>query len=246
MKPGYLFHNYVIDRDKLMSSGYFITGTDTDVGKTWVAMGMLTALKQKGYSTLAMKPVACGCSFIDGAYRNDDALKLQQQSSVSVPYEVVNPYALPAPIAPHLAALEHSQRIDIQQIKRIYEQHRNKADFIIIEGAGGWLVPLNEQDTTADMVKALNLPVILVAGIRLGCLNHTLLTVAAIRQYDIALAGWIASCIDKDCLQTERNIRALCERINAPLLGVIPYIDKLNVQTVADCLDITKLPGNIY
>jgi dethiobiotin synthetase len=224
-----------------MSHGYFVTGTDTDVGKTWVALGLLTALEQKGHSTLAMKPVACGCQPGNGGYRNDDAIKLQQQASVSIPYETVNPYAFPAPIAPHLAVRETGQEIDLHYIKQIYEQQKNKADYVVIEGVGGWLVPLNARHTTADMVKLLQLPVILVVGIRLGCLNHALLTAAAIRHEGIRLAGWVANCIDKNCLETENNIGALRERINAPLLGVVPCLERFDIRAIGDCLDIEKL-----
>jgi len=227
-----------------VSFGYFITGTDTDVGKTWIALGLLTALEQKGFSTLAMKPVACGCQSTNGAYRNDDALKLQLRASVSIPYELVNPYAFPAPIAPQFAARENGRQIDLNHIKQIYQQHKYKADFIIMEGVGGWLVPLTAHQTTADMVRDLEVPVILVAGIRLGCLNHTLLTEAAIRHEGILLAGWIANCIDKNCLEIENNIATLQERLNAPLLGVVPYMEEFDVQTIVDHLNISELIKN--
>lgn len=224
-----------------MAHGYFITGTDTDAGKTWIALALLSSLRQKGYRTLAMKPVACGCLSIDGEYRNDDAVQLQQQASVAIPYEMVNPYAFSAPIAPHLAAEKTGQRIDIHHIKQLFDQQRDKADYVIMEGAGGWLVPLNTQHTTADLVKILQLPVILVVAIRLGCLNHTLLTNAAIQHEGIQLAGWIANCIDESSLEIDNNIETLRERLNAPLLGVIPYLEECNVQTIADHLDIEKL-----
>jgi dethiobiotin synthetase len=224
-----------------MSCTYFITGTDTDAGKTWIALALLTALRKKGCRTLAMKPVACGCQLINGAYRNDDALKLQQHASVSVSYETVNPYALPAPIAPHFAAKEIGQRIDVERIKQLHAQQQDKADYIIMEGVGGWMVPLNERQTSADLVKILNVPVILVAGIRLGCLNHTLLTDAAIRYEGIRFAGWIANCVDKDCLAVEKNIQALRERLSAPLLGVVPYLEEFDAQTIADCLGMQTL-----
>ena len=224
-----------------MPRGYFITGTDTDVGKTRVSLALLSALQRKGYSTIAMKPVACGCISKEGIYQNDDAVKLQQQASVHIPYELVNPYALPAPIAPHLAAAKNGQHIDIDRIRQIHHQQQNKADYIVMEGVGGWLVPLNAHDTTADMVKALEMPVILVAGIRLGCLNHALLTHAAIRERGIPLIAWVANCIDKDCLEIEDNIETLRGRLDAPLLGIIPYMEKHDVQTIADCLDIGML-----
>lgn len=227
-----------------MSRGYFITGTDTDVGKTWISLALLTALQRKGYSTIAIKPVACGCVYKDGIYQNDDAVKLQYQASVHIPYEQVNPYALPAPIAPHLAAAKIGQKIDIDRIRQIHHQQQNKADYVVMEGVGGWLVPLNVRDTTADMVKALDTPVILVVGIRLGCLNHALLTHAAIREQGIRLIAWVANCIDKDCLEIENNIETLRGRLNSPLLGKIPYMEKLDVQTIADCLDIDVLIKN--
>jgi len=224
-----------------MSRGYFITGTDTDVGKTWIALALLAALHRQGYRTLAMKPVACGCVVIDGIYQNDDAVRLQRQASITIPYKEINPYALPAPVAPHLAAAGIGQQIDLDHIRQIYAQQKDKADYVVIEGVGGWVVPLNTDSTTADMVMAMDIPVILVVGIRLGCLNHALLTQAAIQQQGIRLAGWVANCIDKDCLGVENNIDTLRERLNAPLLGIVPYLEKCDVQTICDCLDINEL-----
>ena len=224
-----------------MSHSYFITGTDTDVGKTWIALALLHALHRQGYRTLAMKPVACGCVVTDGIYQNDDAVKLQRQASIAVPYREINPYALPAPVAPHLAAARIGLQIDMDRIRQLYEQQKNKADYVVMEGVGGWMVPLNADSTTADMVKAMDIPVILVVGIRLGCLNHALLTQAAIQQQGVRLVGWIANCIDKDCLEIENNIDALRERLNAPLLGIIPWQEEFNVQSIGDRLDIEKL-----
>jgi dethiobiotin synthetase len=224
-----------------MSHSYFITGTDTDVGKTWIALALLHALHRQGYRTLAMKPVACGCVITDGIYQNDDAVKLQRQASIAVPYREINPYALPAPVAPHLAAARIGLQIDVDHIRQLYEQQKDKADYVVMEGVGGWMVPLNADSTTADMVKAMDIPVILVVGIRLGCLNHALLTHAAIQQQGIRLVAWVANCIDKDCLEVINNIDTLRERFNVPLLGIVPYLEKCEIQTIADRLDINEL-----
>lgn len=224
-----------------MTRAYFVTGTDTDVGKTWISLGLLAALQQRGYRTLAMKPVACGCTGSYNGYRNDDALRLQRQATVSIPYEAVNPYALPAPVAPHLAATIAGQQIDIEHIRLLYDKHRHLADYSIMEGVGGWLVPLNAHQSTADMVMSLQIPVILVVGIRLGCLNHALLTATTLQQQGIRLAAWIANCIDQECLEIENNIAALHERLHAPLLGIVPYLESFDARTIAGHLDISDL-----
>jgi dethiobiotin synthetase len=203
--------------------GYFITGTDTGVGKTHVAVALINALKAQGKTVAGMKPVAAGCKTTPQGLRNDDALQLQKASSVDLPYELVNPYAFEPAIAPHIAAQESGIEIHIAHIKECYEQISEKVDTVIVEGAGGWLVPLNDRETMADIVAELHLPIILVVGMRLGCLNHALLTAESVKAHGGTLAGWVANYIDEDMTKTEDNLRSLQSRIGGPLLGNIPF-----------------------
>ncbi len=224
-----------------MTRGFFITGTDTDVGKTWVTLGLLQAFASAGYRSAAMKPVACGVVETSEGLRNEDAVLLQQQASVPLRYDEVNPYLFHPPIAPHLAAQDAGLRIDLSHIKTLYDNILQRADVVVVEGAGGWLVPLNEHETSADLVEQLGLPVILVVGMRLGCLNHALLTVESIAHHGVHLAGWVANCITANMPQQARNIEALQARISAPLLGTIPYLAALDPNTIAALLKLQPL-----
>ena len=221
-----------------MTRGFFITGTDTDVGKTWVTLGLLQAFAVAGYRTAAMKPVACGVVETPEGLRNEDALLLQRQATLPLSYEEINPYLFHPPIAPHLAAQDAGLRIDLSHIKTLYDNILQRADIVVVEGAGGWLVPLNEHETSADLVEQLGLPVILVVGLRLGCLNHALLTVESISHHSVRLAGWVANCITADMPQQARNIEALQSRISAPLLGTIPYLTVLDPNRIATLITL--------
>lgn len=199
---------------------YFITGTDTGIGKTNVTIALIDYCKSLGYTTLGIKPLASGCHQTSAGLRNDDALQLQQASSITLPYEQINPIALEPPIAPHLVAKDLSVA---KLIASCGMSMPNNADVIFIEGVGGWLVPLNKKETMADFVKTLYLPVILVVGIRLGCLSHSLLTQQAILQQQVPFYGWIANCLDPDCIEQDAIIQTLTEQLHAPLLGVVGY-----------------------
>lgn len=208
----------------MKKKAFFVTGTDTDAGKTFASVLMLHALKQKGLKTLALKPIAAGCEQVKGEWKNDDALQLQQAMTQALPYQQVNPVALQQAVAPHLAAVAEGKRISASQVAgRIRGALMQPADAVLIEGAGGWLVPLNERETFADLVAELNLPVVLVVGVRLGCLNHALLTAQSISAMGLPLAGWIANCIDPDAALIEDNIKTLKTRLPGPCLGVLPY-----------------------
>lgn len=199
---------------------YFVTGTDTGVGKTLISCALLHAFAAQGKRVAGLKPVAAGCDEHD---HNEDALALRAASSMQLTYGQVNPYCFPHAIAPHLAARHAGARIDFKRILTSYHELAGQSDEVIVEGAGGFLVPLNEKQTSADLVKELDLPVILVVGMRLGCLNHTLMTVKVIDDYQLECAGWVANILDADMPALQENIETLRERIAAPLLGIVPY-----------------------
>lgn len=201
-----------------MKGGWFITGTDTGVGKTYVAKLLLQTLTNRGERAVGMKPVASGCYVTDSEMRSEDAEQLLAAGNVAAAYAEVNPYALALACAPHLAARASGVEIQLQKILDSFRQLQQKSAWMVVEGIGGWMVPLGERLTMADVARALQLPVILVVGLRLGCLNHTLLTVAAIRQAQVPLAGWVANLIDPAMMHVDENIAALKSRIDAPLL----------------------------
>lgn len=224
-----------------MTRGFFITGTDTEVGKTWVSAALLAALAARGHTTAAMKPVSAGCAETAEGLRNEDALILQRHATLALPYEQVNPYAFAPAIAPHIAAARIGRRIDIAPVKAIFNRIGPQADYIIVEGAGGWRVPLNEHETIADLARALGLPVILVVGMRLGCINHALLSCESIAGHGVTLAGWVANGILSDFAELQENIDTLRQRIGAPLLGVIPHMAELDAAMAARHLNLVKL-----
>jgi dethiobiotin synthetase len=197
---------------------WFITGTDTEVGKTFVACALLHALRARGLKTLGMKPVAAG---LDSEGKNEDVEQLIAASSFPAPHELINPYAFRAAVAPHIAAAEDGRTIELAKIVAAFDQLLGQADAILVEGVGGFCVPLGPNVETADLAVALNLPVILVVGMRLGCINHALLTQQAITTRGLTLAGWVANRIDPAMSRFEENLAALKTRINAPLLGVV-------------------------
>lgn len=197
----------------------FITGTDTEVGKTFVTCALLLALKQRGIRAIGMKPVAAGT---DERGRNDDVEALLAASSVRAARELVNPCLFAAPIAPHIAAQETGRPIDLAHIVGCFRQLEQQADAVLVEGVGGFCVPLGERVDAADLAEQLALPVILVVGMRLGCINHALLTQAAIAARGLKLVGWVANCIDPAMSRLTENRAALEARLAAPLLGTIP------------------------
>ena len=221
-----------------MNKGLFITGTDTGVGKTWISAGIMKLLKNQGQSVIGMKPIASGCKLTNAGLRNEDALILQQQSSVEIDYEQINPYAFAPAIAPHIAAEQADVTIDIQRITKNYHALSTQADRVIVEGVGGWQVPLSGNNTVADLACALDLPIILVVGMRLGCINHALLTVQSIQQSGLKLAGWIANHIDPDMEEQGQNLLSIQQRIEAPLFGSIPFQNTLDAENISSCLNI--------
>ncbi|OGO74957.1 MAG: dethiobiotin synthase [Chromatiales bacterium RIFOXYA1_FULL_46_5] len=207
----------------------FITGTDTDAGKTYVAVALLQGLKALGYRTMAQKPIAAG---VNDAGFNTDALQLQQHAAEPLSYELVNPYCLTDAVAPHLAAAKAGLCIDVSALTHALQKIQSvDADIALVEGAGGWLLPLNEQSTMADWVTEQQLPVLLVVGMKLGCLNHALLTVREIERSGLKLLGWVANCIDPHMQYLQENIHYLQQVLTAPCLGVLPYQPESHINT---------------
>jgi dethiobiotin synthetase len=223
------------------TTGIFITGTDTDVGKTTIALGFITALKDKGLRVGVMKPVSAGCEQTNDGLRNEDAVLLMQQASVDFPYEIVNPYAFEPAVAPHIAAAEVGVAIDIEVIRQCYFKIAEKVNVVVVEGAGGWLVPINENETMADVVKGLSLDVITVVGIRLGCLNHALLTSQSIDASGLNHKGWIANHLSPGTGRAKENINTLGDRIYAPCLGEIKFNETADSNAIANQLNIDQL-----
>ncbi|KPK40655.1 MAG: hypothetical protein AMJ69_01510 [Gammaproteobacteria bacterium SG8_47] len=203
--------------------GVFVTGTDTGVGKTRVALELMAAASTRFARVVGFKPIASGARQTAQGLRNDDALALWSASTVEVDYAEVNPYVFEAAIAPHLAAARAGVSIELTHIADVYDTIARRADYVVVEGAGGWLVPLSASTDMADVAATLHLPVVLVVAMRLGCLNHALLSVEAIAQRRQRFAGWIANCIEPDMPLLQHNIDTLKARIDAPLLGVLPH-----------------------
>jgi len=220
-----------------MRQAFFVTGTDTGTGKTTVSAALLYAARQQGLTTAAAKPVASGCEQTEQGLRNSDALALWQQCTAALCYDELNPYAFAPAIAPHLAAEEAGIKLSVASLASIVQKVLNKeADLTLVEGAGGWRVPINPQETLADVACALKLPVILVVGIRLGCINHALLTAEAIQHDGLPLAGWVANCLEPDTAKLNENLLSLKQRLPAPCLGQIPYLAIPSVCSVAQAL----------
>jgi dethiobiotin synthetase len=224
-----------------MSGGLFVTGTDTEVGKTVIARLLVRALVATGVRVAVMKPVAAGGLMTAQGLRNADALGLIADSNVVMPYETVNPYCLAAPVSPHLAAHAAGVIIELPRIRENYAKLRVAADCVIVEGAGGWLAPLNDTEFIADLAAALELPVLLVVGLRLGCLNHALLTVAAIRQRGQILAGWIANQIDPAFACMPQNLATLQRHIGMPPIATVAYDEQAPGAAPLSAAEVTAL-----
>ena len=204
----------------MAARGWFVTGTDTEIGKTHVACGLLRLLAGRGQQVAGFKPVATGCEVVAGGLRNADALALRQAGTVDVSYETVNPYAFVPPIAPHLAAREAGVAIGPEPILRAFAALNAQADAVVVEGAGGWRVPLGDDWDMADLAAMLDLPVILVVGMRLGCINHALLSAEAIGP---RLCGWVANAPQPAMAALAGNLQTLQDRMPAPCLGVVRH-----------------------
>ena len=209
---------------------FFITGTDTDIGKTYAATCMLQQLAHKRYRTLGLKPVAAGADWHGRRLINDDARALEQAATEQLSYQEVNPFCFAEPIAPHLAAANAGTRLSVDAIASPIRQtiDHHTPDYCLLEGAGGWRVPLNEHEYFSDLAVALNIPVIMIVGIKLGCLNHALLTSEMMQADGVAVAGWLANCLSEPSPLQKRNITTLKQHLPFPCLGRIPYKGELS------------------
>ena len=225
-----------------MKKRYFIAGTDTDAGKTLVTAGLLTAANRQNLRTIGLKPVAAGCDQTPDGLRNSDALQLQQAASVKLSYEQVNPIAFEPPIAPHIAAEQEGRNLSADRLAAYCRgAMMQPADLILVEGAGGWRVPLSMRESLARLPQLLELDVILVVGMKLGCINHAILTAEAIARDGLRLAGWVANHVDPDMSCPDENLATLEKLFRAPLLGRVPWLESPSPEVVADHIDLSKL-----
>lgn len=210
----------------------FVTGTDTDAGKTYISAALLRHFSAQSLRVVGMKPVASGATELDGLLHNSDVTQLRQASNVQADMRWINPYCFAPAIAPHIAAQQAGVAIDLQQIKQAYEQLCGMADVVVVEGAGGWLVPLNGQQTIADLAQLLDIPIVLVVRIRLGCINHALLSVADIQRRGLTLWGWVANCMEDEMPVMQENIATLQQLIAAPCLAVVGHHGQVNFNGI--------------
>jgi dethiobiotin synthetase len=224
-----------------MRKTLFVTGTDTGVGKTLIAASLLHALRARGHKVAGMKPVASGARRTSDGWINEDALALMAEASEPAPYRIVNPYTFDPAVAPHIAAVEAGIRIDLREIERAFRILSGLADIVVVEGAGGWLTPLNERESFADLARAIHAKVLMVVGMRLGCLNHALLTSHSIRASGQRLVGWVANGVDPRFERASDNLRTLEERLEAPLVGSVPYQANPSASASSGFLDLDRL-----
>jgi dethiobiotin synthetase len=225
-----------------MKQAYFLTGTDTEIGKTFITCALLQRARQLGFSAVGLKPVAAGT---DANGQNEDVESIRAANSFTLAQNIINPYCFAAAVAPHIAAAEEGVDIEFATIQAACATARQQADLVIVEGAGGFRVPLGVDRDSADLTVALGLPIILVVGMRLGCINHALLTVEAIQARGLSLAGWVANRIDPAMSRFEENLSTLKSRIAAPLLGSVPHAPNGGSAGAAAFLQLPGEPGNL-
>ena len=230
----------------MAKKSFFVTGTDTGVGKTIVSAAILEAAKVAGKRTLAMKPIASGCDETPEGLRNEDALVLQEAITEPLAYDVINPVALAPAIAPHVAAEQAGKTITVQRLIGFCRGVQIRpADLLLVEGAGGWRVPLNDRETYSAFPRELEMPVILVVSLKLGCINHALLTAEAIRADGLRLAGWVANRAEPEAMSCEQEtLNYLLGHLGAPCLGVLPWLEQAQPKALAEFLKVDALFEN--
>ncbi len=223
----------------------FVTGTDTEIGKTLISSALLFALGQAGVRAAGMKPLAAGAELRDGVWLNEDVEMLYAAAPLKLPRALTTPYLLRTPAAPHLAAALEGVRIEPEKILDCYAQVRRQAQAVVVEGVGGFRVPLTESYDTADLAQQIGLPMVLVVGLRLGCISQALLTAEAIAARGLKLAGWVANTVDLAMGHMDGNIEAIAARISAPLLGHVPRLDHPTAAAAAAYLDLGKVKTDV-
>jgi len=229
---------------KTQPPSFFVTGTDTEIGKTLVSSALIYAMTQQGWKSVGMKPVAAGAELVNGVWCNEDVLALKAVSNLDRLDELdtfINPYLFKLAAAPHIAAEQEQRQIDLKLILQRYQTLASHAQAMIVEGVGGFRVPLNAIEDSADMAQQLNLPVVLVVGMRLGCISQALLTAEAIAARGLRLAGWVANSAQQEMSYLQENLSALRLRLNAPLLGCIPHLTNPDAAQAAKFLELTAL-----
>ncbi|CAA9890432.1 dethiobiotin synthetase [Candidatus Methylobacter favarea] len=221
-----------------MGKGFFITGTDTNAGKTWATVALMRYFKAQGKSVAGMKPVASGCSFQEGKLKNEDALLIQENASLRISYDLINFYAYELAASPHIAGTKNP--VNLKKVVAAFNALKELTEIVLVEGAGGWYTPLNERERISDLAKLLGLPVIMVVAIRLGCINHAILTHEAIRYSGIKYAGWMAACTDPKLLNLKENIQTLQSSLDVPLVGVLPYMKVADFNFLGKQLQFPK------
>ena len=216
---------------------FYVTGTDTGVGKSVASAALLHALRARGRRAVGMKPVASGCEPVDGAWRNEDALLLQAASDPRPDYADINPFALRAPVAPELALRDDGVELRLEPLLSAHARLSSNADTVVVEGVGGWAAPLSADLDQLDLVRALRLPVVLVVGLRLGCINHARLSVRAIQDDGVELIGWIANEVDPAMARIDDNFEILCQRLPVPCWGRLPHASRPDPATLAKHLE---------
>jgi dethiobiotin synthetase len=224
-----------------MTKTLFIAGTDTDVGKTVVSKAILQAANKMDYSTIGYKPIAAGCEETAEGKRNSDALHLMQAANLSTAYDEVNPYALLEPASPHIAAKIDGVEIDYSVLSNQLKEFEQQADFVLVEGAGGWRVPVSSDDCLSTWVKLHNMPVVLVVGVKLGCLSHAMLTAETIERDGLNIVGWVANRVNPGEKHYREVITLLEEKINAPKLGEIPYMPSIKKRDLSEFIDLSLI-----
>ncbi|MDD5577820.1 MAG: dethiobiotin synthase [Methylobacter sp.] len=217
-----------------MENGFFISGTDTNVGKTWATIALMHYFKAQGKSVAGMKPVASGCFLQEEKLKNEDALLIQEHTSLTISYDLINPYAYELAVSPHIAGINNP--VNLKKVVSTFNILKELAEIVLVEGAGGWYTPLNERENISDLAKLLALPVIMVVAIRLGCINHAKLTYEAIRYSGLTCAGWIAMCTTPELLNREDIINTIKTSMAAPLLGVLPYLEAPDFKLLSEQL----------
>jgi len=220
-------------------NGFFITGTDTECGKTVITLGVMQWLQNQHLNVAGMKPIASGCESTPDGLRNDDASRILAQCSGALSYQQINCYSFQPAIAPHIAAAEAAVAIDFKVIQTSAEALSQQSNRLIVEGVGGWRVPLGDDGALSDLARLLDLPVILVVGLKLGCINHALLTVESIQASGAKLVGWIGNHVDASMSVAAQNIQTLRAEINAPCLGIVPNMSQPTAPQVAEQLDLS-------